>query len=812
MIRYSLLKQHVGFPNLLLKLAVAIFVAGLLVTSGFAAQPDFYVGADSITFSNPNPVEGEEITIWVEVKNIGEGTPTMNEDLVVDLYEGDPTTTPLQILCTDVILELKSGKTDGIQAQWQPPPGKTEIYAVVNPLGDEYIEEANRENNVTHATLVAESRTFPPVTPAQVQDAITKGTAWIKAQQGKHSRTCLQCGTENQLILICIMCGASLKGLAENFIPGATWHFGEDQTQETALALQALFATGHTLSNPSLRKGLDFLLEQNWNEFAVYQYAVIIPVLVATQDPIHRDRAQFAVNQLVKKQLPVKGSEFADERDDGGWGYGYSADGAHMNMVIYALYAAKNWGLDIPADTWARAERWVRRNQIETGGWLYNLVDEGSPWAIGVYGSMTATGLWALRACGVSVGDPQIQKGIAWVKKHWTLTRNPGSNSWLYYYLLSLQRFCDIPPTLDTLAGYNWYDEISQMMVAQQEADGRWRGSESDFLATCFAVMSLSHALVGPTEPNIGIVPQSLRFSPPSPRVGEPVRLSATLQNTGTSFNEILNVGFYVDNEKVATTEVLWTPKLEESVVSADWVPTREGETEIVARIDLADADEKDNTASVKLTIYPQSMAATDTQLIKPQKIDENTYQLGNVIFDTSKREVRIPGEINIVGSDVNIEFLASGKLGKTHESILIIDAEPLHIFAALGALDFEPGMNLTVQGDPRVPTGSPVEIWVEWDRSGEAVSHRARRLIWNTFTEQPMQETSWVFTGGRLLNNQLSAQLFYNIIAVYRDPDSLFNHPLPTGTDDRTYRVNTDVIPPKGTKVKVIIRPVGGS
>lgn len=809
MIRYHLLAQHTGFPNLILKLTIGIFVAGLFVMSGFAQLPDFYVAPDSITFSNPNPVEGEEITIWVEVKNIGEGAPTMNDDLVVNLYEADSATQPLQILCSDVILELKSGRTDRVQAQWQPPPGKTEIYAVVNPAGAQHIDEADMENNITHATLVAEKYTFPSVTPEQIQDAITKGITWIKAQQGKHSRTCLQCGTENQLILICIMCGASLKGLAENFIPGATWHFGEDQTQETALALQTLFATGHTPSDPSVHKGLDFLLEQNWNEFAVYQYAVIIPVLVATQNPAFKEQAQFAVNQLVKKQLPISGSEFADARDDGGWGYGYTADGAHMNMVIYALYAAKQWRLDMPADTWARSEQWIRRNQTETGGWLYNLVDEGSPWAIGVYGSMTATGLWALRACGVPVGDPQIQKGIAWVKKHWTLTRNPGSNSWLYYYLLSLQRFCDIPPTLDTLAGYNWYDEISQMMVAQQESDGRWRGSESDFLATCFAVMSLSHALTGPMEPNIGILPQSLRFSPPSPRVGEPVRLSATLRNTGTPFNKILNVGFHVDDEKVATTEVLWTSKLGETVVSADWVPTTEGEIELVARIDIADLDEKDNTASEKVTVYPQSTAATDARLVNPQKISDNIYQLGNVIFDTGKREVSVPGEINIVGADINIEFFACGKLGKTHESVLILDAEPLHIFAALGALDFEAGMNLTVEGDPRPPTGSSVEIWVEWNRGDEVVSHRARELIWNAFKEQPMQETPWIFNGGRQLNNQFTPQLFHNIIAVYRDPDSLFNHPLPTGTDDRTYRVNTDVVPPKGTKVKLIIRPV---
>ena len=809
MIRHHFLAQHVGFSNLLLKLVVGIFVAGLFVTSGFAELPDFYVDTDSISFSNPNPVEGEEILIWVEVKNIGEGTPTMNEDLVVDLYEADPATNPLQILCSDVIIELKAGRTDRVEARWQPPPGTTEIYAVINPTGDEHIEETTAENNVAHATIVTGSLTFPPVTPDQIQGAITKGITWIKAQQGKHSRTCLQCGTENQLILICITCGASLKGLAENFVPSATWNFGEDQTQETSLAIQALFATGHTPSDPAIQKGLGFLLDQDWNEFDVYQHAVVIPLLVATKNPKYRDRAQFAVNQLVKKQLPVQGSEFADERDDGGWGYGYSADGAHMNMVIYALYAAKQWGLHIPTDTWVRAEKWVRRNQTETGGWLYNLVDEGSPWAIGVYGSMTATGLWALRACGVPVGDPQIQKGIAWVQKHWTLTRNPGSNSWLYYYLLSLQRFCDIPPTLDTLAGYNWYDEISQMMVAQQQPDGRWRGSESDFLATCFAVMSLSHALVGPTQPNIGIVTQSLRFSPPSPRVGEAVRLSATLRNTGTPLNEILNVEFYTDDEKVATTEVLWTPKLGETVVSVDWVPKTEGEMELVARIDLDDGDQKDNAASEKLTVYPHDTAATDPELVKPQKINDDTFQLGNVVFDTSKREVTIPGEINISGDNSIIEFFACGQLGKTHESILMINAEPLHIFAALGAMDYIPGMNLTVEGDPRPPAGSSVEIWVEWERGDEVISHRARDLIWNIFTEQPMQETPWIFNGGRYINNQFTPQLFHNIIAVYRDPDSLFNHPLPTGTDDRTYRVNTNVVPPKGTKIKLIIRPV---
>ena len=786
-----------------------LYLAISFVGNTFAQLPDFKVDSKSITFSNSTPIEGEEILIWVDVKNVGDVSPTMNEDLVVDLYEGDPSTKPLQILSSEVLLELEPGETGRIKAKWQPPPGKTVIYADVNPSGDKYITESDNTNNIAHATIIATARTFPAVTMAQIQIAIDQGVAWIESRQGKTSRTCLQCGTENQIVLSCFLCQASLKGLAENFIPGPVWNFGEDRIQETSLAMQALLAAGRTPTDTSIQQGLDFILNEDWNTLAVYQYAVLIPVLVATENLEYRGKAQFAVNKLVEKQLPIENDEFADERDDGGWGYGYTADGAHMNMVIYALYAAKQWGLDIPQDTWNRAEQWIRRNQIETGGWLYNLVDQGSPWAIGVYGSMTATGLWALRACGVPNEDMQIQKGLEWIRKHWSLTRNPGSNSWLYYYLLSLQRFCDIPPKLNTLANHDWYNEISAMMVSEQQPDGRWHGAESDFLATCFAVMTLSRALVGPTEPNIGVVPNSLRYSPPSPRVGEAVKLSATLRNSGTPLDKTLNITFYENGVEVKSTEVLWTSSLNETDVTIDWVPKQEGDTEISVQVDLDDADQNDNSASVSVTIYPKSTSATDAKLGKRKKIGENLYQLGTVVLNTHTKEITIPGEINIASDDTIIEFFACGTLGKSHESILILDAEPIHIFIALGLLDLVPGRNLAVQGDPHEPKGSQVQIWVEWNRGNDVSIHTARELVWNAITGQPMQKTHWIFTGGRLINNQLTSQLYHNLIAVYRDPDSLINNPLPGGTDDSTYRVNTDVIPPKGTKVKVKIRPI---
>ena len=516
------------------------------------------------------------------------------------------------------------------------------------------------------------------------------------------------------------------------------------------------------------------------------------------------------MNQLVKKQLPIKGNEFADSRDDGGWGYGLSADGAHMNMVIYALYAAKQWGLEIPEQTWKRAEKWIRRNQKpDTGGWLYNLVDNGSPWAIGVYGSMTATGLWALRACDVSTEDSQIQHGVDWLEKYWSLTRNPGCNSWLYYYLLSLQRFCDIPPKLKILAGHDWYDEISRMMVARQHKDGRWHGVESDFLATCFAVMTLSRALVGPTEPNIAVVPQTLRFSPSSPRVGEPVGLRVTLTNNGTQIDETLSVKFFADDEEIETAEVFWTPSINETEVTVDWVPKQEGDTTVSVQVDFNDSDSSDNSDSTTVTVYPKSTSPIDAAMVKPKEISKGVYQVGNVMLDTNKKEVVISGEINIATGDTTIEFFACGLLGPSHERILMLDAEPFSIFLALGMLELSPGMNLEVQGDPHDPEGSDVQVWVEWKQGDKVVSKTARELVWNKFTKQPMEKTHWVFTGGRIRTDQFTPQLTHNIIAVHRDPDSILNHPLHGGIDDRSYRVNTDVVPPKGTKVKVIIRPI---
>ena len=173
------------------------------------------------------------------------------------------------------------------------------------------------------------------------------------------------------------------------------------------------------------------------------------------------------------------------------------------------------------------------------------------------------------------------------------------------------------------------------MLVARQEQDGRWVDQDGDASATCFSLMFLSHQLPNPARPNLGVAPRSLRFSPPSPRVGEPTRISLTLTNMGAPLDRIVSLHFYdnppqANGEKIAVQEAIFSPKLRETTVSINWAPQTEGTRQIYAVVDpdkqIDDLNRDNNADSQELTIYPKSMAATDPALARPRQIGEGTF------------------------------------------------------------------------------------------------------------------------------------------------------------------------------------------
>ena len=195
--------------------------------------------------------------------------------------------------------------------------------------------------------------------------------------------------------------------------------------------------------------------------------------------------------------------------------------------------------------------------------------------------------------------------------------------------------------------------------------------------------------------------------------------------------------------------------------------------------------------------------AKLDSSIVK---IDEDHYQVGNVQVDKRSREITIPGRVNM--NDGPIEYFAVTPGGKTHESVLVLDVQPLHLQLALLLFGLDYGHNLSFQGDSAMPMGDRVKIEVSWtDLKGKQVRRPASTLIKDLQANKSMGPTDWVFTGSVMNQGNFMADMDGSIIAVYNDPVAILNNPLEGRVDDTVYGSNKDTVPQPGTKITMIVK-----
>ena len=128
------------------------------------------------------------------------------------------------------------------------------------------------------------------------------------------------------------------------------------------------------------------------------------------------------------------------------------------------------------------------------------------------------------------------------------------------------------------------------------------------------------------------------------------------------------------------------------------------------------------------------------------EKISDNVYRIGRVIVDLKERTVTCPAKINMQHGLV--EYFAVATRGKLHESVLEVDARPLHIQLGLILLGMEPQGGLRYQGDTQVPKGPPVDVWVTWEKAGQEVKVPAEQMVWDLNKKRPMDPNPWIFSG----------------------------------------------------------------
>ena len=185
-------------------------------------------------------------------------------------------------------------------------------------------------------------------------------------------------------------------------------------------------------------------------------------------------------------------------------------------------------------------------------------------------------------------------------------------------------------------------------------------------------------------------------------------------------------------------------------------------------------------------------------------RIGPGVYGIGNVTLYNATRTLTIPGRVNRQSG--SIKLLACAPEGKTHESLLILDVDPIHLHNALLLLDLRYGRNLRFLGDPKPPEGDPVELYVEWEDEEETIRHRAEDLVLDIVNMRTMPHTHWAFAGSRVMEGRFAASEDGTLITTYNDPNTILANPLETGAVEDIYEANPLMIPPEDTPITLIL------
>jgi hypothetical protein len=235
----------------------------------------------------------------------------------------------------------------------------------------------------------------------------------------------------------------------------------------------------------------------------------------------------------------------------------------------------------------------------------------------------------------------------------------------------------------------------------------------------------------------------------------------------------------------------------------------------------------------------PPAEPAAPADENKPSKPVKATDALKGIHLDRTNRVVDVDATV-INPSEPWLELLACKRNTLEHESLLVLDAEPSHIHAALLLLGMKPGKPVGVEEvgtflygmDARHPLrlertwpkfigvpaeGPRVRISLAYRKKGKLVEEPASKWIINRETKERLENDIWMFTGSGFYRDADNREVYLAdvngtaISLVHFGDDLLARDTTVKGGQGggNVYGVNEKAVPPAGTKVKIRLRPV---
>lgn len=190
------------------------------------------------------------------------------------------------------------------------------------------------------------------------------------------------------------------------------------------------------------------------------------------------------------------------------------------------------------------------------------------------------------------------------------------------------------------------------------------------------------------------------------------------------------------------------------------------------------------------------------------------TRKLAHMVVDAAARQLRVEAES--IAVDAPLEFLCVVNGGPEHEAVLRSPVKPSDLHLGLLMLGLKPGEPVRYSEAAQKwfpPHGPPLHLSVEWQRDGQTHRIPAYRLMRHLETKKEMPATTWIFAGSRVMDDgNYAADVTGYLVSVVNFDLTVIDVPDLRSNANETldWEVNTDICPPRGTPVTLIIEPAG--
>ncbi|MFO7904041.1 MAG: DUF4159 domain-containing protein [Planctomycetota bacterium] len=272
----------------------------------------------------------------------------------------------------------------------------------------------------------------------------------------------------------------------------------------TALCTLALLHAGVEPDDPAVERALDYLRAFDQPKMT---YSVALRTMVFCVAEPQKD--MLLIRQNTKW---LEATQITDtSRHKGAWAYSArrgNGDNSNTQFALLALNEAERVGVKVSPSTWRLAREYWANSQRANGGWGYKPDDAptGSMTCAGICSAVIASGRLSsaraevvggeVRCCGDAGKSDVVERGLAWLAKHFSVRRNPGKDSWLLYYLYGVERVGRLTGRR-FIGEHDWYREGTELLIRNQdEFNDYWKGTgvgeTNPLVGTSFALLFLS--------------------------------------------------------------------------------------------------------------------------------------------------------------------------------------------------------------------------------------------------------------------------------------------------------------------------------